>query len=125
MRNVRCARFATVSAAALLLAACASAPAPTEQVQAAELAISRAQSTDIPLQGQVDLTRAREKLAAAQKAMQDNDNERAARLAAESRADAELAIAKAETGKAKQAAEEMQKSIQTLQDEIRHGAGGR
>lgn len=125
MRNVRCARLAMLSAAALFLAACASAPPPTEKVQAAELAVNRAQTAEVPLEGQVDLTRAREKLAAAQRAMSNNDNEQAARLADQARADAELALAKSETAKAKQSAEQMRKSIETLQREIQHSAGGR
>lgn len=125
MRNVRGMRFAALSAVVVLLAACASAPVPNQEIQAAQQALNRAQNTEIPLEGQVDLNRAREKLAAAERAVEDKDNERALRLAEQARADAELAVAKAESHRAKQSAEEMQRSIQSLQQEIQHGTGGR
>lgn len=117
------ARLATIAAASLLMTACASTPAPTAELAAAESAVARAQNAEIPLDGRVNLTAAREKLELARKAVSNKQNELARRLADEARLDAELALAKSNSQKARAAAEEMQRNIQTLQNEIRYGQG--
>ncbi len=81
-------------AAALLMGACASTPkAPTAAPQAAQQAIDTADRARVPDQASPELHEARDRLAAAQLAVQAKDMDRAERLAQESRVDAELALA--------------------------------
>ena len=87
-------RAAAGIALALLLGACASEPvAPTAALQAAQQAIDAADRARIRDQASPELHEAREKLAAAQSAVQEQHMKSAERLAQESRVDAELASA--------------------------------
>lgn len=119
-------RIATFGAVLLLLGACASAPLPpTQQLQAAEQAITNAEQTRVADFAAEDLNRAREKLTAANTAVQAEDMVHAAYLADEARVSAELASAKTEMLKARAVNEEMQKSIDTLKQEIQRNTGTR
>jgi Domain of unknown function (DUF4398) len=79
----------------MLLAACASAPEPTERMASAESAMRAAKevgANQVP-QAQLHTQLAQEQLDRAHKAIADGDNERADRLLLRATADAELALA--------------------------------
>lgn len=93
----------------------------TEQqaIKRAEATIKEAESGGAFEQGGADLNRAREKLAKAQEAAKDGDEEIAERLAIEAELDAEVAAATAGNQEMQAALSELQESIRTLQDELR------
>lgn len=110
----------------LALSACASTPnPPTEALQAAELAIVNAEKARVADYASPELGEARDNLAAARTAVQAEKMELASRLAESSQANAQLATAKAEAAKAKVVNEEMQKSIDTLKQEMQRNPGAR
>ncbi|HTE39588.1 MAG TPA: DUF4398 domain-containing protein [Steroidobacteraceae bacterium] len=111
-------------ALAALLTACASAPAPpTQALQAAETAIADADRTRVADNASPELTDARTQLTAARDAVHNEDMILAQQLAEQSRANAELATAKAEAFKAKAVNDDMRKSIDTLKQEMRRTSG--
>ncbi|MDP1931234.1 MAG: DUF4398 domain-containing protein [Gammaproteobacteria bacterium] len=110
----------------LVLAACASAPLPpTQELQAAELAISSAERERVADHAPQDLKQAHDKLSAARVAVQEEDMVLAMQLAHESRVSAELASAKAAEMKAKAVNDEMRQSITVLEQEIMRNTGAR
>jgi hypothetical protein len=119
-------RMAGLCAGLLLFGACASNPLPpTQQLQAAQLAITNAEQARVADFAAEDINRAREKLAAANSAVQAQDMVSAAYLADEARVSAELASARTEMLKAQAVNEEMQKSIDTLKQEMLRNTGTR
>ncbi len=108
---------------ALMIAACASTPAPTAQLQAAELAISNAERTDAGRYAAGELGEARAKLASANTAVQAESMVVAAQLADESRVEAEFAAAKTAAVKAQTVNDEMKDSTGTLIDEMQRSSG--
>lgn len=111
---------------ALALSACASTPQPpTQALQAAESAIATAEQARVADYASAELTLAREKLTAARGAVRNEEMLQAEYLAEESRVHAELASARAEEIKAKAVNDEMQKSIDTLKQEMRRVTGAR
>ena len=111
-------------ALALLLGACASAPQPpTAALQAAQQAIDTADRARIADQASPELHEAREKLAAAQAAVQESKMYSAERLAQESRVDAELASATIEEAKSRAVNNEMIRSDAALRQEMQRKAG--
>lgn len=117
-------RLAAVAAGLLVLGACASVPLPpTAELQAAELSIANAEQARVADYASPELAAAREKLAAARVAVAKEQMVSAQRLAEQSRAESELAIAKAETAKAKTVNDEMQKSTETLKQEMQRNTG--
>ena len=89
----------------LLLSACASPPTPPDQaLQAAESAISHAEQARVADYASPELGIAREKLTAANAAVQREEMLLAERLADQSRVEAELALAKSQAAKAKDSA---------------------
>jgi hypothetical protein len=110
----------------LALAACATTPEPpTQALQAAESAIASAEQARVADYASAELREAREKLAAARTAVRDEEMVSARYLAEESRVHADLASAKAEEIKSKAVNDEMQKSIDTLKQEMQRVSGGR
>jgi len=108
----------------LLLAACASTPPePTVAMQAAQQAITTADRARIADQASPELHEARDKLAAAQSAVQEKKMVQAERLAEESRADAELASATMEAAKARAVNDDMIRSDATLRQELQRKPG--
>jgi len=117
-------RAAAGLAGALMIAACASTPpAPTGQLQAAQLAISNAERTEAGRYAAGELGEARTKLAYANTAVQEERMIAAAQLADQSRVEAELASAKTAAVKAKVVNDEMKRSTGTLIDEMQRTAG--
>lgn len=116
-------RVTTGLAGALMVTACASTPAPTAQLQAAEQAIAAAQRTDASRHAAAELGTAQAKLASANTAVQAKEMETAARLADESRVEADLATAKTASVKARMVNDEMKRSTGTLIDEMQRNTG--
>lgn len=112
---------------ALSLTACAATPQPpTDALQAADIAMANADSDHAADAAPLEMRTAREKLNAAHVNAQKPDEDamvQARRLADEARADAELASAKAHLAKAEASNQELQKSGDTLRQEIQRGPG--
>ncbi len=127
--NSRLHKRATIMASlggAFLLTACASTPPePTVEMKAAEQAIAVADRARIADAASPELNEAREKLTAAQRAVQEKRMAEAERLALESRVDAELASAKAESSKAKAVNDEIKQSTATLAQEMQRNSGAK
>jgi putative cell wall-binding protein len=108
---------------ALLFAACASTPPePTLEMKSAEQAIAAADKTRVADAASPELSEAREKLTAAQRAIQDERMVDAQRLARESRASAELASARIETAKARAVNDEIKSSTEVLAQEMQRNS---
>lgn len=124
LRTLRCQLLAVPLL--LVLGACASMPQPpTQQLQAAELAITGAEQARVADFASPELNDARQKLVAARTAIQNEQMVLAQQLADESRTSAELATARTEMLKARMVNEEMQKSIDTLKQEMLRNTGTR
>jgi ribosome-associated translation inhibitor RaiA len=110
----------------LALSACATAPEPpTRALQAAESAIASAEQDRVATYASAELREAREKLTAARAEVRDEEMVKARYLAEESLVHAELAAAQAEEIKAKAVNDDMQKSIDTLKQEMQRSSGAR
>ena len=108
----------------LALAACSSAPKPpTEALQAAEQAIETAEQARVADYASPELGEARDKLTAARMAVQEEEMEQGQRLAEQSRAAAELALARAQASKANVVNDEMKKSTSTIKQEMQRNPG--
>ena len=111
--------------AALLvgIAGCASGPAPDAEMGAAELALSQAEDAEAAARAPAPYALARDKLERAHDAMADGENVDARRLAEQALVDAQLAEAEARSAVAREHAEELRRSIETLREELaRRGA---
>jgi hypothetical protein len=108
----------------LSLAACASTPpAPTSSLDAAKQAISNAERDDASRYAAEELSSARTRLASADAAVMEREMILAERFARESRAEAELASAKAAATKANAVNDEMRRSTGTLVEEMQRNSG--
>jgi ABC-type uncharacterized transport system auxiliary subunit len=116
-------RVATGLAGLLMITACASTPAPTAQLQAAQQAIASAERADASRHAAVELAAAQARLASANTAVQAEEMEAAARLADESRVEADLATARTASVKARMVNDEMKRSTGTLIDEMQRNTG--
>jgi Domain of unknown function (DUF4398) len=128
VRGMRASRLCTAAAIAgvLVLSACATAPQPpTQALQAAESAIASAEQDRVADFASGELRIARDKLASARTEVINENMVKAQYLAEESRVHAELAAAQAEEIKAKAVNDDMQKSIDTLKQEMQRSSGVR
>lgn len=120
--NPPCRGAVTLSVAALLagaaLGGCASEPPPTAQMVRASTLVSEAEKDGAQRYAATDLQRARDELNDAQTAENDHKYDQALRLAENSAADANLASARASSGKARQSAEQVRASLRTLQQQL-------
>lgn len=108
----------------LLLSACASQPLPPSQaLQAAESAIGNAEQARVADYASPELGVAREKLAAANSAVEQEEMLLAEHLADQSRVEAELALAKSQAARAKLVNDEMLKSTDSLKQEMQRNTG--
>jgi hypothetical protein len=118
--------FATAAAGLLALGGCATpTEPPTQALAAAESAIANAEQARVADYASAELTTARQKLAAANTAVRNEEMVEAEYLAVEAEAHAELALARAEELKAKAINDDMRKSIDTLKQEMQRATGGR
>ena len=134
----QCARVAALSAAALLAASalggCASQPKPTAQLVRASTLVGQAEKDEAQRFAAADLQRARDELSSAQTAAADGKYDNARDFADKAAVDADLASARASSGKAQQSAEQVRHSLDTLREQMQQspvppgnpgaGAGG-
>jgi hypothetical protein len=109
---------AAIGCAAFLISACATVPAPTEQMAVSKVAIANAVSAGGAEYAPVEMRSAQDKMDGANRAMGKEDYDNARRLAEEAQVDARLAEKKAHSAKAQKAAMVMQDDIRVLRDEI-------
>lgn len=116
--------IATAIAALFTLTSCMSPPVPpTQELQAAESAINAAEQARVADYASPELGEARDKLAAARTAVEQENMMVAQRLAEQSRVDAELAAAKSDAAKAQEVNDEMMKSTDSLKQEMQRNTG--
>lgn len=117
-------RLAVGAAIVLLMTACAAAPVPpTNELLAARTAIESAEQARVADYASPELSEARDKLSAANAAVQLEEMTIARRLAEQSQADAQLALAKSQATKARLVNEEMLSSTNSLKVEMQRNAG--
>jgi hypothetical protein len=121
-------RFSTalisMGACVFFLSACASPPPPpTQEISAAEQSLTDAEQARVAQYALPELQEARSKLAAARKAVQDEQMVKAKRLALEASASIKLASAKADLAKAEEVNAQMKKNIQVLEEEMQRTQG--
>lgn len=120
-RNV----FIAGLAAAALAAGCASKPPrPTEEMARAQTLVDQAEQAGAQQYAAAELSSAREKLQRADDASEKGNTVAAERLASEATADARLAVARTNAGKARSAAGEVNQSVETLRREATRNSGG-
>lgn len=116
--------LAVAMASAITLSACGSTPmAPTRSLQAAEQAITSAEQARVADHASLELSEARNKLAAARAAVQREEMLKAERLADEAFVSAQLATARASAAEAKAINDSMQQSTETLKEEMNRNTG--
>jgi uncharacterized protein (DUF1501 family) len=115
---------AAVALALLSLAACASTPAPTEQMAVGRKAVERASGTpEIVQWAPSELERARLKLSLAESAMNKKDYAEARRYADEAEAEAVLAEAHAHAMKNQRAVAEVRDALRSMREELARRPG--
>lgn len=117
-------RPAVSAAIVLLMTACAAAPVPpTNELLAAQAAIESAEQARVADYASPELGEARNKLSAANAAVQLEEMTLAQRLAEESQVDAQLALAKSQAAKARLVNDEMLNSTNSLKVEMQRNTG--
>jgi len=110
---------ALVLGSALVLAACASTPPPpNERMAVATAAVAHAAAAGGPEFAPVEMRLARDKLQRATVAMTGKDHATADTLAEQAQLDALLAEAKAESAKARKAADAVSEGSRVLREEL-------
>lgn len=118
-------RVAALIAGTSIFAACASTPpAPTASLAAARLAIGDAEKAGAGRYAAPELSEAREKLTAADSAVEKKTMPAAQRLAEQSRVEADLASAKAGEARAAEVNAEMKQSNDVLLEEMARKSPG-
>ena len=102
----------------LMLSACASDPAPNEQLRLTEQALSQVKALGVSAEQSTSLRLAEEKLALAQTAMQDEDYKQARVYAEQAELDARLAEAEHLTEKSQQQLAELSNAINRLRKQL-------
>ena len=103
----------------LLLSACATDPAPVEQLRLTEQALAQAQALGLSAEQSAALRQAEEKFALAQAAMQDEDYKQARIHAEQAELDARLAEAQYLTEKSAQQLAELNNRIAQVLDQVK------
>ncbi len=111
-------RYGLIFCLLLLLGACASTKPPTERLTATEAAIKQAEQVGAEDFAPLEIRKAQKKLIRANELSADGKHEKARLLADQAAVDAELAEAKALSGKAQNAVTQLRESIRILQEEI-------
>jgi len=107
------------------IVACAATPMPADKIAVAKSSVDRAEQAQAAQFAQVELTTARNKLAAAEAAADHRDAELAARMADQADVDAQLAEFTARAKQQEQLATETDASLRDLREEAtRHGGAG-
>jgi hypothetical protein len=100
-----------------LLGACAGTPPPTDAISAADLALQQAETAQAATYAPGDLLRARQQLDSAKADMRNEDYAKARRLAEQSAADSQVAIAKSRAAVAAAANKATQESMNALRQQ--------
>lgn len=103
---------------ALGLTACASDPAPTEQLRLTEQALAQTKSLGVVSEQSESLRQAEQKFAQAQAAMQDGENKQARQLAEQAELDARLAEAEHLNAKGREQLTELNQRIGRLRQQL-------
>lgn len=104
---------------AVLIAGCAGdRTLAAEKLASAQNSVNYAKTAATSTDGAAELKSADDKLAQAQAAMDEEDYDRARRLAESASVDADLARAKASTAKSQKAADKMRETVRTLKREL-------
>ena len=106
---------------AMGLVGCSSVQPPTATVSQAQLAIREADQSKASQYAPLELRKAQEKFAEAEKAMRNEEYLKARRLAEQALVDARLAESKANSEMARRNAAELQKTIESLRAETQRG----
>ena len=115
----------TLLVSAAIVAGCASTPRPTEEMTRARTLIDQVAQSGAQQYAPDNLQEARDRAAAADAAASKHDNVAAQQLASEASADAQLAAARAQSGKAQQSVKELNESLNSLREEsTRKNEGG-
>ena len=113
-----------VPAIFLFTGACASTPPiPSASLQAAQQSIANAERVESGTHAAAELSEARNKLSAAQRAVEQKQMLAAERLADEARAEADLAVARTGAAKASAVNADMERSNAALIEEMRRKTG--
>ncbi len=104
--------------AAIALAACASVPAPVEELAVADAAVAHAAAAGAQELAPSELGMARDKLNRARLMAGAQDPQQARRLAQQAQLDALVAEAKTESAKARRAADEVSAASRALREEM-------
>jgi len=110
-------RIAVLIAAALLAGCVTQSERPTQDITRAQTLIEQAEKAGAQRYAAAQLEQARAKLDQAEAADRKGEHEDAQQRATEAAADAELAMALANSGEAQRAATEVQQSVETLREE--------
>ena len=102
----------------VLIAGCASAPVPTEQMALAEASVQRASTPGTRMSAAAELQLATGKLTSARRAIEDKQYDRARQLAEQADVDAQVAESHAMSARARVAAQESQDAARALREEI-------
>jgi hypothetical protein len=86
--------------------------------------VEQADKADAQRYAAADLQRAHDELSNAEKAVNDHKYADARRYAEDAQVDADLASARASSGEAQRAAQEVNRSIESLRQESQHQTGG-
>jgi septal ring factor EnvC (AmiA/AmiB activator) len=116
-------RNALWCAIAFGIVACASGPMPADKLAVAKTAVERAEQAQAAQFAQVELTSARNKLAAAQAAADKHDADVAARMADQAEVDAQLAESMARAKQQEQLVEQMEAGLSDLRNEASRNSG--
>lgn len=111
-------KFGLTAVAAIMLAGCASVPAPVEQMAVSRSAVNAASSSGANEFAPLLLKSAMEKMDAAEKAMAEKNYVLARQMAEQAQVDAQLAAATARSAKAQKAADALKEDRRVLQKEI-------
>ncbi len=111
-------RIVVTVAVAIVMAGCASTPAPIEQMAISRAAVNNASSAGGNEFAPLQLKSAMEKMDGAERAMADKKYDQARQLAEQAQVDAQLAEATARSAKAQKAADAVQEDIRVLRQEI-------
>ncbi len=117
-------RNALWCAIAFGIVACASAPMPSDKLAVAKSAVERAEQAQAAQFAQVELTTARNNLAAAQAAADKHDADVAARMADQAEVDAQLAEYTARAKQQEQLVDQMDAGLRDLQNEAQRNNNG-
>jgi hypothetical protein len=109
--------FLIAAAVGIVSAGCASTPRPDSEITRARTLVEQAEKAGAQQYAAVELDQARNKLRLATAANEDHKYDEARARANEAASDAELALARTNSGEAKKAADQVQESTETLRQE--------